>query len=97
MTREMLEAVPELDLAEMPRTRENALCCGAGRGTVFAFPELAKFAAKDRIREAKSVGAEILVAACPWCHENFSSVKDEGDRSLRLLDITELLLEASKK
>ena len=46
-------------------------CCAGGRGTKQAFPELAEFAARDRLEEVKYVGAEAVVSACPWCKSNF--------------------------
>jgi Fe-S oxidoreductase len=76
---------------EMPRKRENSLCCGAGRGTKEAFPDLASFAAKNRLEEVKSVGAEMLVSACPWCKNNFSqAVKENGD-NVKVMDIAEII------
>lgn len=89
--RDILKAIPGVDLVEMPRTRENAFCCGAGRGTKEAFPELARFAAEHRLKEIKSIGAETLVSTCPICKNNFSqAVKANGD-DVQVLDITEVI------
>ncbi len=94
ITRELLESIPGLELKEMQRTRENALCCAAGRGTSFAFPELSEFSGKERLREAESTGADMLVTACPWCVGNFNSVKEDDD-SFGIADISEILLKAA--
>jgi Fe-S oxidoreductase len=94
--REILEAIPGVNLVEMPRTRENAYCCGAGRGTREAFPEFAEFSANHRLDEVKSVGAETLVTACPMCKSNFSkAVKENGD-DVQVMDITEVICASIK-
>jgi len=92
--REILNAIPGAKFVEMPRTRENAFCCGAGRGTKEAFPDLASVSAKHRMEEVKHVSAETLVSACPWCKSNFSqAIKENGD-SVKVMDIAELILAA---
>ena len=89
--RDILKAIPGVDLVEMPRIRENAFCCGAGRGTKEAFPDFARWAAEHRLREIKEIGAETLVSACPWCKNNFAqAVKDNGD-DVQVLDISEVI------
>jgi len=90
--RNILRSIPGVEFVEMPRTRENAFCCGAGRGTREAFPELSSFSAKHRLEEVREVGAEALVSACPWCKNNFANgVKDNGD-NIKVMDISELIL-----
>jgi len=90
-TRDILKAIPGVKFVEIPRTRENAFCCGAGRGTKEAFPDLASVSAKHRLEEIKHVSAEAVVAACPWCKSNFSqAVKENGD-SVKVMDIAELI------
>ncbi len=89
--RNILKAIPGLTFVEMPRTRENSFCCGAGRGTKEAFPDLASFSAKHRLEEVREVGAEALVSACPWCKNNFAqAVKENGD-NIKVMDIAELI------
>jgi Fe-S oxidoreductase len=89
--RDILNAIPGVNLVEMPRMRENAFCCGAGRGTKEAFPEFARFAADHRMEEVKEIGAETLVSSCPWCKNNFAqTVKANGD-DVQVLDISEVI------
>ncbi len=88
--REILKAIPGVELVEMPRTRENAFCCGAGRGVQEAFPDFARWAASHRMEEVKEIGAEALVASCPWCKNNFTQVSDAGD-NVEVLDISEVI------
>jgi Fe-S oxidoreductase len=92
--RDVLNAIPGVELTEMPRMRENAFCCGAGRGTKDAFPDFASWAAEQRLTEVKEVGAEALVSACPWCKDNFvEAVRNDGG-TLKILDFSELVLSA---
>ena len=89
--RDILQAIPGVELIEMPRTRENAFCCGAGRGTKEAFPDLALWSAQHRLEEVKYVGAETLVSACPWCKNNFAQAVKEDGSGIEVLDISEVI------
>jgi Fe-S oxidoreductase len=94
--RDILKAIPGLKLVEMKRIRENAYCCGAGRGTREAFPEFAMFSANHRLEEIREVGAETLVTACPMCKSNFSkTVKENGD-DVQVMDISEVICASIK-
>jgi Fe-S oxidoreductase len=92
--RDVLSAIPGLELVEMPRMKENAFCCGAGRGTGEAFPEFAAWAAHERLTEVGEVGAEAIVSACPWCKDNFSQSVSKNQGGLKVFDISELVLSA---
>jgi len=92
--RDILKAIPGVELVEMVRMKENAFCCGAGRGTQEAFPDFAAWAAEQRLFEAKTVGAEALVATCPWCKDNFARVAKQNGDDLKIYDISELILAA---
>jgi Fe-S oxidoreductase len=89
--RDILKAIPGVELVEMPRIRENAFCCGAGRGTKAAFPELASFSAGHRMEEVAEVGAEVLVSACPWCKNNFAQAARENGGNVQVMDISEVI------
>jgi Fe-S oxidoreductase len=92
--REILRSIPGLTLVEMIRIRENALCCGAGRGTTYAFPDLAAWSAGQRLQEVKEVGAEALVSTCPWCKDNFKKVAKGDGMDLKVYDFSEIILQA---
>ncbi len=92
--RDILSSIPGIQLVEMIRMRENAFCCGAGRGTKEAFPDFASWAAEQRLVEAKEVGAEAIVSACPWCKDNFTEAVKNNGKSLKVLDFSELVLSA---
>jgi heterodisulfide reductase subunit D len=70
--RNLLRAVPGLELVEMPRNRRWSWCCGGGGGVPEAYPDLAKWSAEDRLNEAKATGAELLLTTSAVCHRSFA-------------------------
>jgi Fe-S oxidoreductase len=93
---DILKAIPGINLIEMKRIRENAYCCGAGRGAREAFPEFAAFSANHRLEEIKEVGAETLVTACPMCKGNFTDVIKENGDGVQVMDISEVICASIK-
>ncbi len=91
--RDILKAIPGLELVEMLRRRDQTYCCGGGGGAKEAYPDYALWVAGERLREAGAVGAEAIVAACPMCKENF---KDGTKDGIAAYDITELIAMAIK-
>ena len=92
--REILKAIPGVQLVEMQRIREYSWCCGAGGGVREAYPEYSNWTASERIEEAKSTGAEAIISACPWCERNFmDAISGTGD-SMKVYDIIDLARKA---
>jgi len=89
--REVLRAIPEVDLVELPRTRQNSMCCGAGGGVKSGFQELAVAIGTDRIKEAEEVRADCLVSACPFCLMNLRDAAKMLKSNIKVYDILELL------
>jgi Fe-S oxidoreductase len=65
--REALSAVPGVELVEMPRHAERALCCGAGGSRMWMEERIGKRINAERIDEAVSTGADAVGVACPYC------------------------------
>jgi len=89
--RNVLRAIPELQLVEMERNREAAWCCGAGGGAKEAYPEFSRWTADERIEEALSTGAEAIVSACPWCERNFLDSTRGSGKKLAVFDVMQLV------
>lgn len=89
--REILKAIPGIELVEMERNRVFSWCCGAGAGALEAFEDFAAFTARERIEEAKSTGASALVTACPWCERNFKDAIKITGQDMKIYDIMELV------
>ncbi|RJP33095.1 MAG: (Fe-S)-binding protein [Actinobacteria bacterium] len=89
--RDIIRALPGIELVEMERIREYSWCCGAGGGVLEAFPEFASWTAGDRLEEAAATGAEALVTACPWCVRVFRDAVTERGMEMKIYDVMELL------
>jgi Fe-S oxidoreductase len=92
--RDILKSIPGLNFVEMYRIKEYAWCCGAGGGVIDAFPDFAAWTGAERLREAKAVGAEAIVSACPWCKRNFLDAARETGDEIEVYDIIELVQKA---
>ena len=92
--REVLRAIPGVELIEMERNREYSWCCGAGGGVLEAFEDFARWTALERIEEAKATGARALVTACPWCERNFRDALEDSGARMKVYDVVELVRES---
>ncbi len=93
--RKILNAVPGAQVTEFVRTRENAMCCAISGGVKYNFPELAKFASGNRLEEARDCGIQTIVCGSVECRNNFNrTLAAEGDKSMKAIDITELIAAA---
>ena len=94
--RKTLSKVPGLELAEMPESRKNSLCCGGGGGRIWMETVRGERFSDLRVEQAVAVGAEVLVTACPYCitHLEDSRLTLEDSESLVVRDITEIIQEA---
>ncbi len=94
--REILKAIPGIELVEMADSRENSLCCGGGGGRIWMETPLGERFSGLRVEQAVAAGAEVLVTSCPYCITNFedSKLALEDGKSLEIRDITEILREA---
>lgn len=72
LPRVVLNGIPGLELKEMYRIKGDSFCCGAGGGVKAQFPDMAMFAAKERMKEAASTGADEIMTSCPFCVTNFN-------------------------
>ena len=98
--REVIKSIPGIKFVEFKRNRENALCCGAGGGGIWLDSVIREFVkerpAEDRVKEAKLVGADVIVTGCildiPMFEDALKVTGLEGEIVVK--DIAELVLEA---
>lgn len=92
--RNILNQIPGVNLVEMDRIKEYAVCCGSGGGVKEAYPDFALWTADRRLEEAESTGAEAVVTACPHCVHNFNDAKSESGQKIEVLNILDLVEQA---
>jgi Fe-S oxidoreductase len=82
-------------LTEMPRSRNNSFCCGAGGAQFWKEEEPGTMrVAENRFREAEKTGAQIVAVGCPFCKSMLSSSESAGQPGAPpVLDIAELVTE----
>jgi glycolate oxidase len=96
--RNVIRALPSVELVEFPHNRNLAKCCGGGGGLKAYDTEMSLEIAYKRIQQASSVGAEVAVSACPACKSNLNlgaaRLRKEKKGRIKVMDITELVAEA---
>lgn len=89
--RDVIKSIPGVEFKEFEQCRENSDCCGAGGGVKSAKPELANDLGKKRGEQAKEMGVDVILSACPFCELNL------GENSeFKTMDVCELLLKSLK-
>ena len=96
--RNVIRALPSVELVEFPQNRNLAKCCGGGGGLKAYDTGMSLEIAYKRIQQASSVGAEVVVSACPSCKSNLqiasARLRKEKKGRIKVMDITELVAEA---
>jgi heterodisulfide reductase subunit D len=94
--RELLKALPGLELVEMRSNRKDSLCCGAGGGAYFTSQRLANEAVVHRLKQAVESGAEQIVTSCPNCYVRFRQMSRHHRIKIEAKDLSQVLNEALK-
>jgi Fe-S oxidoreductase len=91
--REILRAIPGVQLLEMERNRENALCCGAGGGRMWMEEREGTRINLSRTAMALKVSPTVIGSNCPYCLTMLTDGAKamEADQDVETLDIAEIL------
>ncbi|MBN1772508.1 MAG: (Fe-S)-binding protein [Deltaproteobacteria bacterium] len=94
--RELLRAVPGLELVELADARQKSLCCGGGGGRVWMDTPRGERFSDLRLDQARDVGAEVLATACPYCITMFedSRLTREDENLATVRDLAEIVEQA---
>jgi Fe-S oxidoreductase len=90
--RELIRAVPGVELVELEESRERAQCCGVA--AMMNCDQASKGLRVRRLEQVKRAGADVLVTTCPKCITHLVCLKDEGgDYPFKVQDLVEFLAE----
>ncbi len=96
--RDVLKAVPDLRLVEMPLSRRRARCCGAGGGLWSFNYRVSVDSAYVRLAsDVVPLGVDALATACPTCHVNLRHASVKKSLGIKIYDIMEILAKSLMK
>jgi Fe-S oxidoreductase len=95
--RDVLQALPAINLVEMKKSHDQSMCCGAGGGRMWMEETIGKRINITRTEQALETRADIVASSCPFCMTMLSDgvkSKDMQDK-VKVLDIAELMDQAT--
>jgi Fe-S oxidoreductase len=101
--RELLSAIPDATVAEMPRNSSRSFCCGAGGARMWMEERIGQRINVNRTTEAVATGAGQIATACPFCRvmlsDGLTSLQADGKASdeVEVLDVAQLLLASVRR
>jgi Fe-S oxidoreductase len=94
--RNVLRAIPGVELVEQARSRENSMCCGAGGGMMWMEETAGTRVNVARTEQLLSVKPTVISSACPYCLtmvEDGTKMK-EVEEQVKARDIAEILAQS---
>ncbi len=91
--RDMLKAIPGVNLVEMEHNREEGLCCGSVI-TLIGEPPVAPILGGHRLQEAVDAGANTVVALCPCCQVQLRDSNEKNELGLEVDDLSRVIAQA---
>ena len=91
--REILKSLPGVEIVEMERNRESAMCCGAGGGMMWMEEDAGSRVNVARTEQAIRVNPTVISSACPYCLTMMSdgTKAKEVEDQISTFDIVELV------
>ncbi len=89
--RQVLAAIPGLELIEMADNRANALCCGGGGNMEAVDAELVGAIAARRLTQALDTGASVIATPCQQCKRTLTNAARKARARIKTLDLTEIV------
>jgi Fe-S oxidoreductase len=95
--RDILERIPGARVAEMPRTKEQSFCCGAGGARMWMDETTGQRINENRTDEALALQPDIVTAACPFCivmltdGVTLRQQQGQAPENVEVIDVSEVL------
>jgi len=91
LPREMISRIPNTEMVEMKRTRENALCCGGVKDWAGKCNEASLKVSEERIKEAEKTGAETIITTCHNCTVSLEKATAKLSSDIKVKNFTGIL------
>ncbi len=88
--RDILRAIPGLEVQELPRTCERGLCCGAGGGRMWMEEKLGTRINQTRMAEIEEAGTASVGLSCPFCMIMLGNAREEIGAKTKPFDVLEI-------
>lgn len=101
--RDILKAMPGIELVEFADNRERAKCCGAGGGLKGHDLALSNALADSRVLSAGELAVDAIVSACASCKQTLTQAgarlkkENKTPTRIKVVDIIELFAKAIQK
>jgi Fe-S oxidoreductase len=100
--RELIGALPGVQLTEMERTKEKSFCCGAGGARMWMEEKLGTRINNNRTAEALDTGADRIAIGCPFCRvmlsDGLTAAQADGrGQDVEVVDVAQMLLAAVRR
>ena len=100
--RELIGALPGVEMREMPRSGETSFCCGAGGARMWMEEKLGTRINTNRTDEAIATGADRIAIGCPFCRvmmsDGLTAKQSEGvAEQVEVVDVAQMLLAAVRR
>jgi Fe-S oxidoreductase len=92
--RAVLSAIPGLALRELPRSRGNGLCCGAGGGRMWLEEKIGGRINEARYAEIEASGTDAVGVSCPFCMVMVANARTDLSGRAEPFDVLELAASA---
>ncbi|MEI9477983.1 MAG: (Fe-S)-binding protein [Deltaproteobacteria bacterium] len=94
--REILRAMPGVELVEMADHGEHCKCCGGGGNLEMVDPELSAALAREKIKQIQATGTPIVITACQQCIRTIMTTARREKIPIKAHSITEFVLKQMK-
>jgi fumarate reductase (CoM/CoB) subunit B len=89
--RDLIKKIPNLKFKELSYNGENGLCCGSGGGLRALNKDLADSMSSLIVKEAESLGAAMIITACPFCERSLNFGKEIAGSEIEVVNLLVLL------
>ena len=94
--REILRAIPGVELVEMEKNRDQCTCCGGGGNLEMVNAEVSAALAQAKIEEIKATGADTVITGCQQCVRTIMTAARTKKIPIAATDIIEFVMKSMK-